>query len=205
MWERWLRASAEINSRLVGGACVGEVLRLIAEQVRQLSTSDCVLILLADPARGPIVRAAAGECGDRLVGSVVPNLEEALAAELGPALTVPIGSANQVGGTLVALRAKDAAAFTGEEVAMLTAFADQAALAERDRAAGELHDHVIQRLFATGMSLQGGARRITDEDARRRVERAVEELDETIRELRTSLLAATARTCPPDQRGSLGS
>jgi two-component system, NarL family, sensor histidine kinase DevS len=183
VWERWLRASAEINSRLVSGACVADVLRLIAEQARQLSTSDCVLIVLADPARAgqSIVRAAAGQCGEWTVGSVFPDLDE---DGFGPALTVPIGSANQLDGALIALRAKP---FTDEELAMFAAFADQAALAERDRAAGALHDHLIQRLFATGMTLQGGARRIADEDTRRRVQRAVEELDETIRELRNSL------------------
>lgn len=192
MWERWLRASAEINSRLVGGACMADVLRLIAEQARQLSTSDCVLIVLADPTKGgqQVVRATAGELP-------APNLDEVLAGGHGPALTVPIGSPNQVGGVLVALRAKDGEPFNDEQQALLAGFADQAALAERDRAAGELHDHLIQRLFATGMSLQGGARRITDEDARRRVERAVEELDETIRELRTSLLARPP--CVPSQ------
>jgi signal transduction histidine kinase len=87
---------------------------------------------------------------------------------------------------------------------MLASFADQAAmamefaetqrtrrlldvLADRDRIAGDLHDHVIQRLFATGMSLQGTVRRIADPDAQRRVTRAVEQLDATVREIRTSI------------------
>jgi signal transduction histidine kinase len=89
-------------------------------------------------------------------------------------------------------------------VPLLASFADQAAfalelaakhrqqrqldvLADRDRIAGDLHDHVIQRLFATGMSLQGTVRRIGDPTVRRRVSRAVEQLDETVREIRTSI------------------
>jgi len=60
-------------------------------------------------------------------------------------------------------------------------------LADRDRIAGDLHDHVIQRLFATGMSLQGGIRRIIDPEARRRVVAAVEQLDHTVQEIRTSI------------------
>jgi signal transduction histidine kinase len=91
-----------------------------------------------------------------------------------------------------------------DEVPLLASFADQAAfamelaekhraqrqldvLADRDRIAGDLHDHVIQRLFATGMSLQGTVRRIADAQARGRVARAVEQLDETVREIRTSI------------------
>jgi signal transduction histidine kinase len=122
----------------------------------------------------------------------------------GPALAVPLGAANRVSGLLLALRTKGATQFAEEQVPVLASFADQTALAleiadkqrqqrqldllaDRDRIAGDLHDHVIQRLFATGMSLQGGVRRITDPEARQRVMRAVEQLDETVREIRTSI------------------
>jgi signal transduction histidine kinase len=76
-----------------------------------------------------------------------------------------------------------------------TSPADQAAVAQElaanfDLLGGNLTDHVIQRLFATGMSLQGTVRRITDPTVRRRVSRAVEQLDETVREIRTSIFAS---------------
>src|SRR2546429_3805533 len=48
LWERRLLAVTEINARLLGGVPADDVLRLIAEQARQLSTSDQVLILLTD-------------------------------------------------------------------------------------------------------------------------------------------------------------
>lgn len=63
-------------------------------------------------------------------------------------------------------------------------------LQDRDRIARDLHDLVIQRLFATGMLLQtvhrsGGMSR----DARERVEQAVDDLDATIREIRQAIVA----------------
>ena len=61
---------------------------------------------------------------------------------------------------------------------------------DRDRIARDLHDLVIQRLFATGMMLQGTTR-IPDvpEAAAERVSRAVDELDETIKEIRQTIFA----------------
>jgi signal transduction histidine kinase len=232
MRERWQQASAEINATLLGGASGDDATQLIVERVRQLSSSDCALILLRDNDDDAqlVVRAAAGEQADGLLGSgiavtepavaevvgggtpaVIPDLTHVLpdgfgidSTEYGPALAVPLGAAGRVSGVLLALRDKGGAQFAHEQVPVLASFADQTALAleladkqraqrqldvlaDRDRIAGDLHDHVIQRLFATGMSLQGGVRRITDEEARRRVVRAVEQLDETVRDIRTSI------------------
>jgi PAS domain S-box-containing protein len=66
---------------------------------------------------------------------------------------------------------------------------------DRERIARDLHDTVIQRLFAAGMALQGTAARIDDDEARARIERAVDELDTTIKEIRTAIFALQA---PPD-------
>lgn len=77
-----------------------------------------------------------------------------------------------------------------------------AVLEDRDRIARDLHDLVIQRLFATGMRLEGATRLITElpEEAKRRVEAAVEDLDATIRELRSTIYGLQA---PTDQLASL--
>ena len=66
---------------------------------------------------------------------------------------------------------------------------------DRERIARDLHDTVIQRLFAAGMTLQGTAARIADSEARARVEKAVDELDATIKEIRSAIFALQA---PPD-------
>ena len=55
---------------------------------------------------------------------------------------------------------------------------------ERERIAQELHDGVIQSLFAVGMGLQGAAAMAGDEEMARRIENSVEEIDRAIRDLR---------------------
>jgi two-component system, NarL family, sensor histidine kinase DevS len=127
----------------------------------------------------------------------------AAADGFGPVIAMRLQGAAVAGG-LIAVRAKGEPPFLPDHEPMLTSFANQAAmavefaetqrnrrlldvLADRDRIAGDLHDHVIQRLFATGMSLQGTVRRISDPEVQRRVTRAVEQLDATVREIRTSI------------------
>jgi signal transduction histidine kinase len=105
---------------------------------------------------------------------------------------------------LTALRHPHRAPFPPSTVPPLASFAEQALLAlrlgeknralrqldvfsDRDRIARDLHDHVIQRLFATGLGLQGTLRRCTDPEVRERVARAVEDLDVTVREIRTAI------------------
>ncbi len=63
-----------------------------------------------------------------------------------------------------------------------------AVLEDRDRIARDLHDLVIQRLFATGLQLQG-IHRLVDPDVQERVGRAVEDIDATIRDLRAAIFA----------------
>ena len=61
---------------------------------------------------------------------------------------------------------------------------------DRDRIARDLHDLVIQRLFATGMQLQGAMRMADlDDEVRHRISVSVDELDETIREIRQTIFA----------------
>ena len=62
-------------------------------------------------------------------------------------------------------------------------------LEDRERIARDLHDKVIQQLFATGMSLQAGQRRATDPDLDHRLAQAIDDLDLTIREIRNTIFA----------------
>jgi signal transduction histidine kinase len=81
-----------------------------------------------------------------------------------------------------------AAAAVAVETARLHAkVADVMLLEERDRIARDLHDHVIQGLFATGLSLQGASRLAEVPEVRDRIEAAVDELDRTIRRIRTTI------------------
>jgi len=135
----------------------------------------------------------------------------------GDGLAVPLGRPGEDRGVLVltGLPPGD----TALAVQALGSFAAQAAVAlelaerrrdaerfavfeDRDRIARDLHDLVIQRLFATGMQLQGAARLIGEhpQEADVRVRRAVDDLDGTIRELRSTIYGLQA---PHDQPSSL--
>jgi signal transduction histidine kinase len=92
------------------------------------------------------------------------------------------------------------------DAALPTSFAEQAALAlqiararedqqrldlleDRDRIGRDLHDLVIQRLFAVGLSLESAARTAVVPDVSARLERAVDELDGTIKDIRRTIFA----------------
>jgi signal transduction histidine kinase len=123
------------------------------------------------------------------------------AGNIGPALYVPLTIHGRAFGTLAAGLEPAGGRFDEEAVRLLEAFAAQAALAlefaraqheierlvvleDRERIAKELHDGVIQALFAVGMGLQGTALMSGDEELSRRIEGAVAELDRVIRDLR---------------------
>jgi signal transduction histidine kinase len=129
---------------------------------------------------------------------------------LGPAVVVPLGSAGNVRGVLTAGRHRGSLPLSPPAVEMLITFVAQAGiglelaehrrdaqrlalLEDRDRIARDLHDLVIQRLFATGMSLQGSAGLIFDPEAASRVRQAVDALDETIRHIRSAIFTLHSR------------
>ncbi|MDH6124035.1 GAF domain-containing protein [Kitasatospora sp. GP82] len=138
---------------------------------------------------------------------------------LGPAMAVPIGTAaGGVHGVLMLARAAGQPSFEAGESEPLLGFAGQAALAmelaerrrdfervallqERDRIARDLHDLAIQRLFATGMTLQGATRFISHPAAADRVLRAIDDLDETAKTIRATIFGLRARETGPRARG----
>ncbi|WP_346010714.1 GAF domain-containing sensor histidine kinase [Streptomyces sp. SID5910] len=131
-------------------------------------------------------------------------------AGLGPAVAVPIGSDDRLRGVVLLVRGAGGPAFTDKETEPLQVFAAQAAVAmelaerrrdaeqialleDRDRIARDLHDLAIQRLFATGMTLQSAGRFIDHERAAARVQRAVGDLDETIKIIRSTIFGLRSR------------
>ncbi|CCK64173.1 two-component system sensor histidine kinase DosT [Mycobacterium canetti] len=124
--------------------------------------------------------------------------------EPGPALVLPLRAADTVAGVLVALRRADEQPFSDKQLDMMAAFADQAALAwrlataqrqmreveiltDRDRIARDLHDHVIQRLFAVGLTLQGAAPRARVPAVRESIYSSIDDLQEIIQEIRSAI------------------
>jgi signal transduction histidine kinase len=125
---------------------------------------------------------------------------------IGPLEAVPLGASGKVRGVLSAGRRPGAMPLTPAAADMLATFAAQAAIGlelaehrrqaeqmavfeDRDRIARDLHDLVIQRLYATGMSLQGITSLIRAPEVAERVSRSVDALDDTIREIRSAIFA----------------
>jgi signal transduction histidine kinase len=125
---------------------------------------------------------------------------------IGPLEAVPLGAPGKVRGVLSAGRRQGAMPLSPAAADMLATFAAQAAIGlelaehrrqaeqmavfeDRDRIAKDLHDLVIQRLYATGMSLQGVTSLIKVPEVAERVSRSVDALDDTIREIRSAIFA----------------
>ncbi|MCW8382055.1 sensor histidine kinase [Streptomyces justiciae] len=163
---------------------------------------------------GTVVPPESGIVAELLDGQAVfledaagdPRMITTLAHGYGPTMMVPLHSDGRILGALVTPRARGERSFTETERTLAIQFASQAALAlmmadaqrdrerlavyeDRDRIARDLHDLVIQRLFATGMMLESAQRRSVVPEVREGVGNAVDELDVTIQEIRTAIFA----------------
>ncbi|PZG13006.1 sensor histidine kinase [Nonomuraea aridisoli] len=150
-----------------------------------------------------------------VVGDVLTSGEPRAEADtrrrpgFGPELTVPLGAPPHVRGVLVLAKRSGRLPFSGADQRMLHAFAGQAAIAlelaearrdaerlslleDRDRIAKDLHDVVIQRLFATAMTLMSTLRLVERPEAAKRLQHGIDELDETIRQIRSTIFALQA-------------
>jgi signal transduction histidine kinase len=136
--------------------------------------------------------------GDRLEAAAA-----VLGAGIGPLIAVPLAAGERVLGALLLGRLAARPGFTEPDLGMAASFAGHTAVAmelararadqvllaqaeDHDRIAGDLHDQVIQELFALGMKLQGQAAR-SDPATAERVNGYVDTLDEVIRKIRTSI------------------
>ncbi|SEC62584.1 Histidine kinase-, DNA gyrase B-, and HSP90-like ATPase [Amycolatopsis tolypomycina] len=122
----------------------------------------------------------------------------------GPAMVVPLRAGDRTTGVLIAIRESGAGSFESTQLPVVASFADQAALAlqlaaqqraareldvlgDRDRIARDLHDHVIQRLFAVGLSMQSTQRRTKSPELQKRLGDSIEQLHEIVQEIRTAI------------------
>ncbi|MGC0328004.1 signal transduction histidine kinase [Streptomyces sp. SAI-170] len=130
-------------------------------------------------------------------------------AGLGPVVGVPLEAGGKAGGVLLLGRAAGRTPFTGADTRPLLGFAGQAALAlelaerrrdaeqitllrDHERIARDLHDLAIQRLFAAGMTLQSTQRFVDHPEAVERLSRTVDDLDETIKIIRSTIFGLRA-------------
>jgi signal transduction histidine kinase len=121
-----------------------------------------------------------------------------------PAILMPLRTPDQVAGVIAIARGADQPPFDESYLDLVSDFATHAAialvlasaredsrqltiLAERERIAHDLHDHVIQRLFAAGMDLQGTLARARSPEVAERLNRTLDDLQTIIEEIRTTI------------------
>ncbi|MET7880534.1 GAF domain-containing sensor histidine kinase [Micromonospora profundi] len=228
--ERWLAATAEITTVLLGEVRRTDALTLVARRAREVAEAELALVLLHDADTDQFtveVVDGADEQARALVGTVLPAADtsfgtavaEGRHAEVddlahaapwpallhtGPATISPLATAETLHGVLIVAHPAERGGGTSkEDMALLGSFAGQAALAmerargqeerellvvleDRERIARDLHDVVIQRLFATGLQLQSAAPMGRPEVANR-INAAVDDLDATIRDIRRTI------------------
>ena len=143
-------------------------------------------------------------------------------SQIGPAELFPLGAPGNVRGVLTVGRCHGGTPFPPAQTDVVASFAAQAGVAlelaasraeaarlelyeDRDRIARDLHDLVIQRLYATGMSLEGTMPMITRPEVASRITNAVDAMDETIKDIRATIFALQARDSArgPDLRGDI--
>lgn len=128
--------------------------------------------------------------------------------KLGPTMAIPLVAAGSVHGALVVSRSPGGGHFTVADLEMAADFAGRISVAiqlasaradqqrvllfeDRGRIARDLHDHVIQQLFATGLELQNAAGSLAPGPIADRVSRSIDTLDSTIARIRTVIFAVS--------------
>ena len=229
--QSWIAATRDIATELLSGTDPATVFALIADVALKLTGAEGTLVAVPADSEAPsaevdelVVVETAGAVPTEMGASTIPVNETPIGraflertpqrieklemstgfAAGGPALVLPLCATEAVAGVLVALRPSGTRPFTAEQLDMMAAFADQAALAwqlatsqrrmreldvltDRDRIARDLHDHVIQRLFAIGLALQGTIPRARTAEVQQRLTGCVDDLQAVIQEIRTAI------------------
>lgn len=231
--QSWIEATRDIATELLSGTEPATVFRLVAAEALKLTAADAALVAVPVDEDMPaadvgelLVIETVGSAVASIVGRTIPvagavlrevfvngiprrvdrvdleGLDEL--ADAGPALLLPLRARGTVAGVVVVLSQGGPGAFTDEQLEMMAAFADQAALAwqlatsqrrmreldvltDRDRIARDLHDHVIQRLFAIGLALQGAVPHERNPEVQQRLSDVVDDLQDVIQEIRTTI------------------
>lgn len=170
--------------------------------------------------RGTLFPAAGTCAGDALdTGRVAARPREAEAHDparvmadgvVGAVIAAPLETRGRLFGLLCAARNPDRARFTATEVESFSDLASRTAIAlelahareesqralladDRRRIARDLHDHVIQQLFGTGLTLQAVASSVSGESEAQRLRESIDHLDDAISQIRTVVFALSQR------------
>jgi signal transduction histidine kinase len=209
--QHWGEATRDLVSALLQGRSEAEVLADAARRVVALTGARACVI--AQPqGRDLVVAAAAGDEAPPVGAVVADPIWRAALATSGESVTQ--GAAAEVllplvvdgAGALALIVIQGMPVELGGSAAPLDDFGQRLAvgltaasslrekarvdlLEDRDRIARDMHDHVIQRLFATGLSLQSAGRLASEPSVRDRIETAVDEIDAVIKDIRHTIFA----------------
>ena len=220
---RWLEMFSDLNEMLMPPITLGDALERIAEAVCDASGAQSASVVQVPETGEPFAAAICGTPFDltpeervlfnKAVRTVVETGEvmDLPVRDLGTAVLAPLRAHLTMPGVLILTRSgRQHAGGDVEELELLASFADQAALAldrtqaledreqmavvsDRDRIARDLHDVVIQRLFATGLHMQSIRSAAPTEELRDRIDQSVRDLDQTIRDIRGTIFELQTR------------
>jgi len=217
---QWLEASAELSEALQPPIQLERALSEVARAARAISGATATAVRrLADGNAVHTVVAETDVLGAVEQALAALDNEPWLRPDSAPvdlelgdfhATLVPLRTHLVGSGLLVMFFERPAAPMAYEERSLLASYADQAGLAvdraqaiedraelavtsDRERIARDLHDLVIQRLFATGLQLQGVGMAVADDEVSVRLDRAVEALDLTIKDIRGTIFELQRR------------
>ncbi|AZK98340.1 GAF domain-containing protein [Streptomyces tsukubensis] len=201
------------QARNLAGAAAGVVLQptadggmeIVAASTAGAAPDDIVGTTIA-PGSPVLVQLLGGEPVFVEDSATDPRMTTHVRTRFGPSMMLPLQSGGRLIGTLALPRSRNGRPYSSLEKLLASQFASQAALAlvmadtrhnrarlavfeDRDRIARDLHDLVVQRLFATEMMLESTRRRAGPGAADELIGRAVDELDSTIQEVRTTIFA----------------
>jgi signal transduction histidine kinase len=160
---------------------------------------------LGDTLGGTVIQSGEPLLLDEPDDTHAPPSHLSTVMETGPIMVLPLRGTGVSRGVLSLLRRRGRRAFSATELAMAAGFATHASIAleladsradeqrlvmleDRDRIARDLHDHVIQEMFAIGLSMEGIASQLTgNEMLADLLRQRVEDVDRTIRRIRTSI------------------
>ncbi|MEU9673357.1 MULTISPECIES: GAF domain-containing protein [Streptomyces] len=222
------------QARVLADASAGVILQPTEEGGMEIVTASTpddpagIVGTVIEPGSPVLVQLLGGEPVFIDDSATDPRMTTGVRSRFGPSMMLPLQSGGRLIGTLALPRRRGERPYTDLDRLLATQFASQAALAlvladaqadreqlavyeDRDRIARDLHDLVVQRLFATEMMLESTRRRAaseeTEEESRGTAEaghggaeeeqaeagvllgRAVDELDSTIQEVRTAIFA----------------
>ncbi|MEU6353836.1 GAF domain-containing protein [Streptomyces sp. NPDC047072] len=198
------------RARILADAAAGVVLQRTPEGGMEIVTAstyddpDGILGTTIRPGSAVLEQLLGGEPVFVDDSATDPRMTTRVRHRFGPSMMLPLQADGTLIGTLALPRRRGERPYTPVERLLAVQFASQAALAlvladarqqrerlavyeDRDRIARDLHDLVVQRLFATGLMLESTERRCAGADVHEILGRAVDELRATVQEVRTAI------------------